>query len=161
MPHFPASHSTEPTKSRCSISRMNVIASPPLPQPKQWKNPSSSLTLNDPVFSAWNGHNPTHRRPTRLSCTYCDTTSRRFVASRTRTMSSSTIPTTEDRSGRSATNLEDAVERCFRRPAEAREPCVAEKFGPALVRHLVAERVPPRLRLRRGRTDPDRARVED
>src|SRR5438094_5329118 len=101
------------------------------------------------------GNTPTQRRPTSLSWTYCDTTSRRFVASRTRTMSSSTIPTTEDRSGLSRAYLEDAVERCLRRPAEMSEAGLAQQFGPALVRHLVAEGVATGLRFGGGRADPD------
>src|SRR5581483_691048 len=110
MPALPASHSTAPTKSRCSISRTNVMASPPWPQPKHLKKPFSSLTENEAVFSAWNGHRPTQRRPTRFSWTYCETTSRRLVASRTRWMSSSTIPTSEDGSGHRLVRIEEPVE---------------------------------------------------
>src|SRR5438128_2672946 len=33
-------------------------ASPPTPQPKQWKIPFRGLTVNDGVFSAWNGQRP-------------------------------------------------------------------------------------------------------
>ena len=53
-----ASRSTAVAKSRCSISRMKRMASPPAPQPKQWYSPSSGLTEKDGVFSAWNGHRP-------------------------------------------------------------------------------------------------------
>src|SRR5690348_13511067 len=81
-----------------------------MPQPKHFHRPASSLTLNEPVFSAWNGQSPTHRRPTRLSWTFCETISRRFTLSRTRWMSSSTIPTYEDGSGQSGVPTEDRVE---------------------------------------------------
>src|SRR5207245_7110932 len=33
-------------------------ASPPTPQPKQWKIPFRGLTVNDGVFSAWKGQRP-------------------------------------------------------------------------------------------------------
>ena len=41
-----------------SLSSTNLKTSPPTPQPKQWKNPLSRFTLNDGVFSPWNGHSP-------------------------------------------------------------------------------------------------------
>ena len=34
------------------------MTSPPVPQPKQWKNPRSPLTVNDGVFSVWKGQSP-------------------------------------------------------------------------------------------------------
>ena len=37
-------------------------------QPKQFQSPTSALTENDGVFSAWNGHSPVNRRPDCLSC---------------------------------------------------------------------------------------------
>jgi hypothetical protein len=36
----------------------NPNASPPTPQPKQWKMPLAGLTMNEGVFSPWNGHRP-------------------------------------------------------------------------------------------------------
>ena len=33
-------------------------AFPPSPQPKQWYICFSALTVNEGVFSLWNGHNP-------------------------------------------------------------------------------------------------------
>jgi hypothetical protein len=53
---------------------MNLITSPPTPQPKQWKNPFSPLTWNDGVFSPWNGHSPFHVAPLRRSGTRSWTT---------------------------------------------------------------------------------------
>src|SRR3546814_14275131 len=42
------------------------ITSPWAPQPKQWKKPLSSLTVNDGLFALWNGNRPGNSRP-RLS----------------------------------------------------------------------------------------------
>jgi hypothetical protein len=36
----------------------NPNTSPPTPQPKQWKMPFFGLTMNDGVFSPWNGQRP-------------------------------------------------------------------------------------------------------
>src|SRR5262249_30563615 len=93
MPARLARNSTAPTKSRCSISRTNEMTSPPALQPKHFQSPSPSFTPNEGVFSAWNGHRPTQRTPTRRSGTYCWTISTSGTAARTRSMSSSTIPT--------------------------------------------------------------------
>jgi len=38
-------------------------ASPPTPQPKQWKMPFFGFTMNDGVFSLWNGHSPFQLTP--------------------------------------------------------------------------------------------------
>ena len=46
-------------KSSRSWSSMNLMTSPPTPQPKQWKKPLSACTLNEGVFSVWNGQRPT------------------------------------------------------------------------------------------------------
>src|SRR6266536_2467678 len=39
------------------------MASPPSPQPKQWKWPRLESTVTDGVFSWWNGHRPFMRVP--------------------------------------------------------------------------------------------------
>src|SRR4051812_14610330 len=52
----------------------------------------SALTLNDGVFSAWKGHSPTQRVPTRRRETCSPTITSRGEAALTRSMSSSTIP---------------------------------------------------------------------
>src|SRR5262249_49156550 len=95
MPARAASRSTASTKSRCSISRTNVMASPLLLQPKQYQNPMSGFTENDGVFSLWKGHNPTKRLPTRFSARCSPTRPTMSVASRTRATSSSTMPTAD------------------------------------------------------------------
>jgi hypothetical protein len=59
MPARPASSSTASRKPRFCVSRTKVITSPEVWHPKQWKTWSSALTLNDGVFSVWNGHSPT------------------------------------------------------------------------------------------------------
>ena len=69
------------------------MASPLALHPKQWYTPISALTENDGVFSAWNGHSPCQRRPTRFSCTYSLMTATMSVASLTRATSSSWMPT--------------------------------------------------------------------
>src|SRR2546421_368937 len=48
--------------------------------------------LNDGVFSEWNGHSPTTRRPTRLRARCSLASATRSVASRTRATSSSRMP---------------------------------------------------------------------
>ena len=45
------------------------MTSPWAPQPKQWKKPLSSFTVNDGVFSLWKGQRPTDSRPRRMSRT--------------------------------------------------------------------------------------------
>src|SRR5690348_10077900 len=42
---------------------MKVTTSPPAPHPKHLKKPLSRLTVNDGVFSWWNGHRPFHEAP--------------------------------------------------------------------------------------------------
>jgi hypothetical protein len=74
-----------------SISMTNVKTSPCLPHPKQWKNRLSSWTLNEGVFSPWNGHNPFQLRPARRSWTCWPITSRMLAASRIRCLTSSGI----------------------------------------------------------------------
>jgi hypothetical protein len=36
--------------------------SPDAPHPKQWKKLPSGVTVNDGVFSVWNGHSPLNDR---------------------------------------------------------------------------------------------------
>jgi len=74
-----------------SIRITKANTSPCSPQPKQWKKPRSSLTVNDGVFSAWNGQSPTKLRPRRRSATTSETTSTRLARSRMVRMASSRI----------------------------------------------------------------------
>ena len=68
------------------------MTSPPSPQPKQWKVFLDGLTLNDGVFSSWNGHSPFWEPPPAfLRVTYWDTTSSMAAFSRTSAMLSSRI----------------------------------------------------------------------
>jgi hypothetical protein len=62
-------------------------ASPPTPQPKQWKMPFLGLTVNEGVFSAWKGQRPFQLAPAFLRFTYRLTRSTTSTAVR---MSSST-----------------------------------------------------------------------
>src|SRR6266508_966575 len=50
-------------------------ASPPAPQPKQWKMPRLGLTVKDGVFSAWKGQSPFQCWPPRLRLTNWPTSS--------------------------------------------------------------------------------------
>src|SRR5205823_12626018 len=61
--------------SRPSRSMTNVNTSPPLPHPKQCQLSRSGLTMNDGVFSAWNGHRPLYADPARLRATVSPTSS--------------------------------------------------------------------------------------
>ena len=68
------------------------MTSPPSWQPKQWKPPAAGLTLNDGVFSSWNGQSPfIEPPPAFLSVTYWTTTSSMGAFSRTSAMLSSRI----------------------------------------------------------------------
>ena len=60
-----ASCRTASGNATLSYSSTNLITSPPTPQPKHLKNPLSPFTLNDGVFSPWNGHSPFHVVPAR------------------------------------------------------------------------------------------------
>src|SRR6187401_3322448 len=71
---------------------MNVNTSPAAWQPKHLYRPVSSRTLNEPLFSAWNGHRPSQFRPTRFNATYCWIVSTTDTVERRRSMSSSWIP---------------------------------------------------------------------
>ena len=51
--NFTASGNASP-----SIFMMKEKALPPTPHPKQWKMFRAGLTLNEGVFSPWNGHSP-------------------------------------------------------------------------------------------------------
>ena len=76
----------------CSICITKSITPPPSPQPKQWKLPCDGRTVNDGVFSSWNGQRPfSEPAPARRSATYSPTTSSIRVRSRTSAMSLSRI----------------------------------------------------------------------
>src|SRR5579885_79150 len=64
-----ASRSTASGKLKASLRMRKPITSPWAPQPKQWKNPFSSLTVKEGVFSLWNGQSPRLSRPRRCSLT--------------------------------------------------------------------------------------------
>src|SRR5256886_17508650 len=70
----------------------NRIASPPAPQPWQKYRLRDEETVNDGVFSSWNGHRPLRLPPPAgLSVTRSEITSTIEVRSRTSPMSSSRI----------------------------------------------------------------------
>src|SRR5665811_937376 len=58
MPSLPARRSTASAKVRCSTLCTKEMTSPPSPQPKQCHAPVTGRTLNDGLFSSWNGHSP-------------------------------------------------------------------------------------------------------
>ena len=68
------------TRSR---SITNLKTSPPSPQPKQWKAAGSWRTLNEGVFSWWNGHRPFQEVPSFLSATCSEITRTMSAARRT------------------------------------------------------------------------------
>ena len=75
-----------------SIFITKSIAEPPSLHPKQWNVPCEGRTLNDGVFSSWNGHRPfSDPPPARRSATYSPITSSIRVRSRTSAMSLSRI----------------------------------------------------------------------
>ncbi len=76
-----ASVSTDSGKFIRSRSIRNLKTSPPSPQPKQWKTAGSWRTLNDGLFSWWNGHRPFHEVPIFLSAT-CSEMTRTMSATR-------------------------------------------------------------------------------
>src|SRR5579859_7563886 len=68
------------------------MTSPPSAQEKQYHRPRAGVTLNDGVFSSWNGHSPLSEPPPALrSCRYSPITSAMGDCSRTSAMSSSRI----------------------------------------------------------------------
>src|SRR6266536_795795 len=68
------------------------MASPPSPQPKQWKWPRLESTVKDGVFSWWNGHRPFMRvPPAGRRATYSPTRTAMSVAARTSAIDSSRI----------------------------------------------------------------------
>jgi hypothetical protein len=70
----------------------NATASPPSPHPKQWNVPWLGRTLNDGLFSSWNGQRPfSAPAPARRNATYSPMTSSIRVRSRTSAMSLSRI----------------------------------------------------------------------
>src|SRR5262245_16049165 len=96
MPALPASRSTDSRNVRCSASIRNLMASPPAPQPWQKYTFRAGDTVNDGVFSSWNGHRPLRLPPpAERSVTVSLITSAIEVRSRTSAMSSSlTLPAT-------------------------------------------------------------------
>ncbi len=111
-----------------------VMASPLLPQPKQWKKPFSALTEKLGDFSPWNGHRPTQLLPTRFRARCWVTSPTRSVASRTRTTSSSTMPM----AGQSAVSARDHTTATARmaaitaseRPVGMSQKCETSIFRP-------------------------------
>src|SRR5262252_4740530 len=91
MPKRSATRRTASGKASDSIRITKAKTSPCAPHPKQWKNPRSSLTVKDGVFSAWKGQSPTALRPRRRSVTTSETTSTRLARSRTCRIASSAI----------------------------------------------------------------------
>jgi hypothetical protein len=65
---------------------MKFTALPPFPQPKHLKIPLAGETVNEGVFSLWNGHSPSWFTPRRLSVTNSETTSEMFAASSIRSI---------------------------------------------------------------------------
>ena len=70
-----ASARTASGKARRSWRMRKPKASPPAPQPKQWKMPRLGFTVNDGVFSVWKGHRPFQFSPARLRFTTWPTSS--------------------------------------------------------------------------------------
>ena len=70
-----------------SIRLMKVRTSPPAPHPKQCQRPFAGVTVNDGVFSTWNGQSPTRSLPRRLSFTYWPMIAATFAAALTRSAS--------------------------------------------------------------------------
>src|ERR1700733_7930532 len=92
MPALFASRSTASVKPRLSIRCTNLMTSPPSEQEKQYQRPRLGVTLNEGVFSSWNGHSPLSASPPALrSCRYSPTTSAMGERSRTVPTSSSRI----------------------------------------------------------------------
>ena len=76
MPARAASRSTASGNERLSIFSTNLMTSPPSAQEKQYHRPRAGVTLNDGVFSSWNGHRPLSEPPPALrSWRYSPTTS--------------------------------------------------------------------------------------
>ena len=79
-----ASRRTASGNSRFCVFMRKPNASPPSPQPKQCHSCVAGSTLNDAVFSPWNGHRPQNRRPFWRRGTVSETSATISVASRTR-----------------------------------------------------------------------------
>ena len=73
-PKRAASIRTASGNATFSCSSTNLITSPPVLQPKQWKNAFSRFTWNDGVFSLWKGHSPFQVAPIFFSDTTSCTT---------------------------------------------------------------------------------------
>ena len=65
---------------------MKFTELPPFPQPKHLKIPLAGETVNDGVFSLWNGHNPSWLTPLFLRVTNSETTSEMLAESSIRSM---------------------------------------------------------------------------
>src|SRR6185312_6688581 len=92
MPARAASRSTASGKERLSTFSTNRMTSPPSAQEKQYHRPRAGVTLNEGVFSSWNGHRPLSDPPPALrSWRYSPMTSAMADCSRTSAMSSSRI----------------------------------------------------------------------
>src|SRR3954469_13603107 len=76
----------------CSIFITKSMTPPPSAQPKQWKLLCEGRTVNEGVFSSWNGQSPfSEPAPARRSATYSPTTSSMLFRSRIAAMSLSRI----------------------------------------------------------------------
>src|SRR5262245_25380953 len=69
MPVRSASARTASGNARRSTRIRKPNASPPAPQPKQWKMPRLGFTVNDGVRSVWNGQRPFQLSPARFRLT--------------------------------------------------------------------------------------------
>ena len=70
-----ASFSAASVKVRFSVFITKEKASPPSPQPKQWKVCRSGLTVNEGLRSWWNGQRAFRLRPARVNGTHSPTSS--------------------------------------------------------------------------------------
>jgi hypothetical protein len=82
MPAARASAWTASGKVSRSCRITNSKASPPTPQPKQWKIPRRGLTMKEGVFSTWKGQSPFQFWPARFKVTNRPTSSTRSTPRR-------------------------------------------------------------------------------
>src|SRR5262245_537324 len=113
IPKRSATRRTASGNASDSIRMTKAKTSPCAPQPKQWKNPRSSLTVNDGVFSAWNGQRPTALRPRRRNVTTSDATSTRLARSRICRMASSAMRPPVRPSDMLATRMAQELAACL------------------------------------------------
>ena len=100
-PAFSARRLRASRKSSPSRFMTKVKMSPCSPQPKQCHDSRSGLTVNEGVFSTWNGHRPFQVVPARLSWTVSPTIS---VTGR-RDLISATVPVELMNDGSRRTNV--------------------------------------------------------